>query len=104
MIDDLKNVELAVQVEETGGVINVPEPLPPLHADPSQIHQLLQNLLGNGLKYRRKGVPPVITVRGREVNGNMVRIEVQDNGIGIEEQYCANIFGMFKRLHSREDY
>ena len=104
VIDDLKNVELAVQVEETGGVINVPEPLPPLHADPSQIHQLLQNLLGNGLKYRRKGVPPVITVRGREVNGNMVRIEVQDNGIGIEEQYCANIFGMFKRLHSREDY
>lgn len=104
VIDDLKNVELAVQVEETGGVINVLEPLPPLHADPSQIHQLLQNLLGNGLKYRRKGVPPVITVRGREVNGKMVRIEVQDNGIGIEEQYCANIFGMFKRLHSREDY
>ena len=104
VIDDLKNVELAVQVEETGGVINVPEPLPPMHADPSQIHQLLQNLLGNGLKYFRKGVPPVITVRGREVNGNMVRVEVQDNGIGIEEQYCANIFGMFKRLHSREDY
>ena len=104
VIDDLKNVELAVQVEEAGGVINVLEPLPPLHADPSQIHQLLQNLLGNGLKYYRKGVPPVITVRGRVVNGNMVRIEVQDNGIGIEEQYCANIFGMFKRLHSREDY
>ncbi len=104
VIEDLENVELAVQVEETGGVINVPEPLPPVHADPSQIHQLLQNLLGNGLKYCRKGVPPVITVRGRVVNGNMVRIEVQDNGIGIEEQYCANIFGMFKRLHSREDY
>ena len=104
VIEDLKNVELAVQVEETGGVINVPEPLPPVHADPSQIHQLLQNMLGNGLKYCRNGVPPVITVRGRVVNGNMVRIEVQDNGIGIEEQYCANIFGMFKRLHSREDY
>ncbi|MGB7001331.1 MAG: ATP-binding protein [Halobacteriota archaeon] len=104
VIEDLENVELAVQVEETSGVINVPEPLPPVHADPSQIHQLLQNLLGNGLKYCRKGVPPVITVRGRVVNGDMVRIEVQDNGIGIEEQYCANIFGMFKRLHSREDY
>ncbi len=104
VIEDLKNVELAVQLEETGGVINVPEPLPPVDADPSQIHQLLQNLIGNGLKYSRKGVAPVVTVRSRVVNGNMVRIEVQDNGIGIEEQYCANIFGMFKRLHSREDY
>ncbi|HID19566.1 MAG TPA: HAMP domain-containing protein [Methanophagales archaeon] len=104
VIEDLKNVELAIQVEETGGVINVPEPLPPVQADPSQIHQLLQNLIGNGLKYHRKDVPPVITVRGRVVDGNMVRIEVQDNGIGIEERYCANIFGMFKRLHSREDY
>jgi signal transduction histidine kinase/predicted transcriptional regulator len=104
VIEDLKNVELAVQLEETGGVINVPEPLPTLHADPSQIHQLLQNLIGNGLKYYRKGVAPVITVRGRVGEGNMVRIEVQDNGIGIEEQHYANIFEMFKRLHSREDY
>jgi signal transduction histidine kinase len=104
VIENLKDVELAVQVEETGGVINVPEPLPPVDADPSQIHQLLQNLIGNGLKYRRKGVAPVITVRSRQEAGKKVRIEVQDNGIGIEEQYCATIFGMFKRLHSREDY
>jgi signal transduction histidine kinase/predicted transcriptional regulator len=104
VIEDLKNVELAVQLEETGGVINVPEPLPPVHADPSQIHQLLQNLIGNGLKYHREDVPPVITVRGRVGYGNMVRIEVQDNGIGIEEQHYDNIFGMFRRLHSREDY
>jgi signal transduction histidine kinase len=104
VIEDLKNVELAVQIEETGGVINVPEPLPPVQADPSQIHQLLQNLIGNGLKYYRKGLAPVITIRGRVVDGNMVRIEVQDNGIGIEEQYCTDIFGMFRRLHSREDY
>ncbi len=104
VIENLKEVELAVQLEETGGIINVPEPLPPVAADPSQIHQLLQNLIGNGLKYSRKGVAPLIAVRGRVVNGNMVCIAVQDNGIGIEEQYCANIFGMFKRLHSREDY
>ena len=104
VIDDLKDVELAVQVEETGGIINVPEPLLHVDADPSQIHQLLQNLIGNGLKYSRKGVAPVITVRSRQEDGKTVRIEVQDNGIGIEEEYQANIFGMFKRLHSREDY
>lgn len=104
VIKDLKDVELAVQVEETGGVINVPEPLPPVQADPSQMHQLLQNLIGNGLKYSRKDVAPVITVRSRQENEKMVRIEVQDNGIGIKDEYQANIFGMFKRLHSREDY
>ena len=104
VIEDLENVELAVQLEETGGVINVPEPLPPVDADPSQIHQLLQNLIGNGLKYSRKGVAPVITVRSRQEAGKTVRIEVQDNGIGIKDEYYANIFGMFKRLHSREDY
>lgn len=104
VIENLKDVELAVQVEETGGVINVPEPLPPVDADPSQIHQLLQNLIGNGLKYRRKDVAPVITVRSRQEDGKNVRIEVQDNGIGIEETYHANIFGMFKRLYSRDDY
>jgi signal transduction histidine kinase/predicted transcriptional regulator len=104
VIEDLKNVELAVQVEETGGVINVPEPLPHVQVDPSQIHQLLQNLIGNGLKYSRKGVAPVITVRSRQEDGKKVRIEVQDNGIGIEEEYQANIFGMFKRLYSHEEY
>ncbi|MEA2052628.1 MAG: ATP-binding protein [Euryarchaeota archaeon] len=104
VIEDLENVELAVQLEETRGIINVPEPLPPVAADPSQIHQLLQNLLGNGLKYSRKGVAPLITVRSRQEAGKTVRIEVQDNGIGIKEEYYANIFGMFKRLHSREDY
>lgn len=104
VIENLKDVELAVQVEETGGVINVPEPLPPVQADPSQMHQLLQNLIGNGLKYSREGVAPVITVRSRQEAGKKVRIEVLDNGIGIEEENYANIFGMFKRLHSRDDY
>ncbi|RCV65062.1 Bacteriophytochrome (light-regulated signal transduction histidine kinase), partial [Methanophagales archaeon] len=66
VIENLKDVELAVQVEETGGVINVPEPLPLVDADPSLMHQLLQNLIGNGLKYSRKGVAPVITVRSRQ--------------------------------------
>ncbi len=99
VVEDMKEVELALQLEEAGGVIEVPEPLPIVHADPSQMHQLLQNLIGNGLKYQQEGVPPVVTVRGKE-DGNMVRIEVQDNGIGIEEEHYEKVFGMFQRLHT----
>jgi signal transduction histidine kinase len=103
VIENLKNVELAVPLEEVGGDIEVPKPLPNVYADSSQMHQLLQNLIGNGLKYHRDGVPPVVTVRSKQ-NGNKVRIEVQDNGIGISEEYYEEIFKMFQRLHSADDY
>ncbi len=103
-IEDIKSVELAVLLEETGGTIHVPEPLPAVQADPSQVHQLLQNLIGNGLKFHREGIAPEITVRSRRVNDNIVQVGVEDNGIGIEEANYEKIFGMFQRLHSREDY
>jgi PAS domain S-box-containing protein len=104
IIDDLKNLELATTLEETGGTISVPETLPPVNGDSSQLHQLLQNLIANGLKFRRQGVTPQITVSARRVPKKMLHVEVQDNGIGIEEKYHEQIFTMFKRLHSREEY
>ena len=100
---DLRDMELALPLEEAGGVIEVPEPLPTVHADSSQMHQLMQNLIGNGLKYYHEGVPPVITVRGKE-DGNMVRIEVQDNGIGIDKEHYEKVFRMFQRLHTDDEY
>ena len=103
-IEDLKRIELAVLLEETGGTIHVPEPLLAVQADPSQVHQLLQNLIANGLKFHREGILPEITVRSRRVNDNLVRVEVEDNGIGIDEENYEKIFGMFQRLYSREDY
>ncbi len=104
VIENLKKLELAVQLDETKGTIRIPRSLPPVSGDPSQIHQLLQNLIGNGLKFHRDGIPPEITIRARQVQKNMVRVEVQDNGIGIDEQYHEQVFTMFKRLHSRTDY
>ena len=95
----MRNVELTTELEEVGGVIEVPEPLPAVHADPSQMHQLLQNLIGNGLKYHRDGVSPVVTIRGK-TEGNEVRIEIKDNGIGILDAYFEKIFMMFQRLHT----
>jgi len=99
VIEDLKEIELALPLEETGGKVEIEEPLPSVYADPSQVYQLLQNLIANGLKYHREGVPPVITIRGKQL-GDWVRIEVQDNGIGIPEEHHERIFGMFQRLHA----
>lgn len=104
VIEDMKNVELGAQLEETGGTINIPEPLLPVQADPSQVHQLLQNLIGNGLKYHREGMAPEITLRSKREDDNMVRVEVEDNGMGIDKEHYDKIFGMFRRLHPMEDY
>ncbi|MBN1391761.1 MAG: HAMP domain-containing protein [Sedimentisphaerales bacterium] len=103
VIEQLKELELSMALEETGGVIDVPRPLPKVYADPVQIQQLLQNLIANGLKYRNKEVKPRITIKAEEVNGDKAKIEVQDNGIGIAPEYRDEIFKMFKRLHSRKE-
>jgi PAS domain S-box-containing protein len=104
VIEHLKKLELATMLDETRGVIHVPKPLPSVQADPSQMHQLFQNLIGNGLKFHKAGIPPEIIIRAHEVENNMIRIEVEDNGIGIDEKYHGQLFTMFKRLHSREQY
>lgn len=99
--------DLWVRLEETGGCIES-GPLPSLEADPTQMHQLLLNLVGNGLKFHRESVPPVVRVSGETVstaNGRpMLRLSVSDNGIGIEAQYLTRIFAPFQRLHAHGVY
>ncbi|SMB79291.1 ATP-binding protein [Deinococcus hopiensis] len=77
--------------------------LPVVLADAQQLDQLLQNLISNGLKYRREGVTPEVHVRA-ERDGELWRFAVRDNGIGIEPQYFERIFVIFQRLHGREEY
>jgi PAS domain S-box-containing protein len=100
--------DLADRVEQTGATLDV-GPLPQLEADPSQIRQLFQNLLGNALKFHRLGVPPVIRVRAEPVPGESgedgaYRLTVTDNGIGFDEKYLDRIFQVFQRLHGRDEY
>jgi len=104
VIKDLRSLELATLLDETKGSIHVPKLLPPVQGDPSQMHQLLQNLIGNGLKFHREGIAPEISIRAHRIEGKMVWVEVQDNGIGIGEEYQEQVFTMFKRLHSRAQY
>jgi PAS domain S-box-containing protein len=76
------------------------DPLPTIWMDHTQAVQLLQNLIGNALKYR-SAEPPRIHLSGRQV-GNEWIVSVKDNGLGIEPRFHQHIFTVFKRLHGRE--
>jgi PAS domain S-box-containing protein len=98
VIDDLE-----ISITETGAILDLPNILPAIQADRSQMGQLFQNLLSNALKFHQPGQPPRITVTS-EVSGISVRIEVQDRGIGFDPKYADRIFGIFQRLHGHSEY
>ena len=77
--------------------------LPQVIADPTQLRQVFQNLIANGLKFHKPQQAPTVHVSGAR-EGGMVRFTVQDNGIGIDAQYVERIFTLFQRLHTREEY
>jgi light-regulated signal transduction histidine kinase (bacteriophytochrome) len=95
-------VDVEARIDETGAQVIVDE-LPTVEADPLQMRQLLQNLLGNALKFRREDVTPEIRVSAR-VSEYVVELTVQDNGIGFDEQYATRIFRAFERLHGVRAY
>jgi len=79
------------------------DPLPAVLADEMQLIQLFQNLVGNAIKYQSSGVPRVHVSATRNGVKKWV-FSVQDNGLGIDPQYFEKIFGMFQRLHKREEF
>ena len=101
--------DLEVRVQDTGARVEV-GPLPTLDADPAQMRQLFQNLIGNALKFRRPEVVPVVSVTAEVVaqtapdRPESCRIVVEDNGIGFDEKHVERIFGVFQRLHARDEY
>jgi len=89
-------------IEESGALVTH-DPLPTVMADEIQLIQLFQNLIGNAIKYQNSKVPRVQIGAIRAV-GKKWTFSVQDNGLGIESQYFEKIFGMFQRLHKREEF
>jgi PAS domain S-box-containing protein len=79
-------------------------PLPTVRADPTQLAQLLQNLVGNALKFRGEAAPRVHVWAEREEGGGAWRFGVRDNGPGIAPEHRERIFGLFQRLHGRGEY
>jgi signal transduction histidine kinase len=117
--------DLEVRVEKSGATVHVGD-LPTIEADPMQMRQLFQNLIGNALKFHEPGAKPVVEIAGKIRNvakdgsetsllrrrallgdnavGPFCELTVQDNGIGFEEKYLGRIFAVFQRLHGRQEY
>lgn len=92
---------LAKLIYESQAKITV-GPLPPTYLPESQLQLLFQNLIANALKFRSEATP-VIEIRGT-VLGDLCRVTVRDNGIGIKPQFHQRIFKIFQRLHTRDEY
>lgn len=110
--DALADLELTIK--EKQAVIQVGA-LTELEAIPAQMRQLFQNLLSNALKFSKAAIPPEIKINSEPVddlsldatpakNGRYARIQVSDNGIGLDESYIDKIFVIFQRLHGRTQY
>lgn len=92
---------IQLTIEEAGAEVTRDD-LPAVLADETQLRQLLQNLVSNGLKFRRQEQARVHVAARRD--GDQWVLSVADNGIGIEPEYQGRIFGIFQRLHERGQY
>jgi PAS domain S-box-containing protein len=94
-------INLRGAIEESGALVTH-DPLPAVLADETQLTQLFQNLIGNAIKYQGPGIPRVHVAAMN--GGKKWMFSVRDNGLGIDPQYFERIFGMFQRLHKREEF
>jgi PAS domain S-box-containing protein len=107
--------DLEGRIEQVKGRVELGT-LPVIQAEELQMRQLLQNLIGNALKFHRPEESPVVKVEAQIVSGllpqagsggldqELCRLTVSDNGIGFDEKYLDRIFNVFQRLHSRNEY
>jgi signal transduction histidine kinase len=95
--------DLETSIADAGGRVDVGE-LPVIDADGPQMRQLLQNLLTNALKFRRKDIAPVVQLAMLGQSNGSCTITVTDNGIGFRQEHGEKIFRMFERLNSRAQY
>ena len=117
LVDVVKGVlgDLEVRISALNATVTI-ENLPFLDGDATQMRQLFQNLIANALKFQSVGVKPEVRVTGSVIlnlHGQLptsahaaplVEIRVEDNGIGFEQKFAEQIFGAFKRLHTREEF
>lgn len=105
--------DLEARIEQLQATVQVGQ-MPIIDADPLQMRQLLQNLIGNGLKFHRPGQKPQVRVEAKIIDEEFsaeddsgqqwCEIRVRDEGIGFDVRYLDRIFTVFQRLHGRNEY
>jgi light-regulated signal transduction histidine kinase (bacteriophytochrome) len=107
--------DLEERIHRTGGRVEVGQ-MPAVEGEPTQMRQLLLNLIGNGLKFHRADEPPLVRIHSRRLSEPPPPVDcqppgpvwheilVEDNGIGFDEKYLDRIFEVFQRLHGRGEY
>lgn len=101
MVDVMSDLEVAIA--DSAATVKIGE-LPTVTGSPTQLRQLLQNLVGNAIKFRAEGVPPRIEVALANATGSFYVVTVSDNGIGFDGKFLEKIFRPFQRLHGSSDY
>jgi PAS domain S-box-containing protein len=101
--------DLALRIEKQSAILCIDPNLPSIEADPLQMRQLFQNIIGNSLKYHHQQRKPEISIESHPFsnpshNQNYIRITVKDNGIGFNAKYENKIFDIFQRLHTRRQF
>lgn len=110
--------DLEIPIRENSASIQVAELPKELIADEIQMRQLFQNLISNAIKFRKADLTPEVLIKAKRISSELVtvpevselmatsywQIDVQDNGIGFDEQYAEKIFAVFQRLHGRSSY
>src|SRR5258708_4410956 len=89
-------------IKESGATVQM-EPLPVIHAYPTELKLLFQNLITNSIKFHKPGLAPAVAIGSERENGHW-KFSVRDNGIGIDQQFSERIFIIFQRLHNRSQY
>lgn len=100
MTEVLEDLEISIQAAQA---TVTSDPLPEMRGDPTQLKQLLQNIIGNALKYRKPEKTTEVRITVTE-NPESFILAISDNGIGIASQYKDRVFEIFQRLHSRSAY
>lgn len=97
--------DLGPAISDAGGTVEVDGHLPAIVGDRQQLGQLLQNLIGNAVKFRRPERGNTVRVAvGRMTDAPAWELTVTDDGIGIDDDHADRIWRVFQRLHSREEY
>jgi PAS domain S-box-containing protein len=103
LVIDLVQKDMSIVIQDTSARLWLPEQMPVVMGTQSALYRLFLNLVSNGIKFRKKDMPPEVAITLNE-NTDYWEFTIQDNGIGVADKDKSKLFQAFQRLHKKEDY